>query len=207
MRLQLTDVTIAYDGKLLLDHFTLSLRQGEMACLVGESGSGKTSILRAILGFVPLTAGEIDIDGTPLKASHTAALRQKVAYVPQELAFPTEWVSEMVRIPFDLRANHAIPFSQQRLLDCFEQLGLQADLLEKRMSEISGGQKQRIMIALAALLGKPLLLLDEPTSALDTESAARVIAFLQRLAAEGTTILVVSHDKQMADSCQIVKKL
>ena len=73
----------------------------------------------------------------------------------------------MVRLPFELKANKNNPFSKKMLFDCFAELGLDEELYNKRVGEVSGGQRQRIMIAVAALLKKPLIIVDEPTSALD----------------------------------------
>ena len=81
-----------------------------------------------------------------------------------------EWVKEMVALPFDLKINRSAPFSEERLYDYFDELGLEHDLYAKRVNEVSGGQRQRIMLAVAAMLNKPLIIIDEPTSALDTGS-------------------------------------
>lgn len=86
------------------------------------------------------------------------------------------------------------------LLDYFGMLGLEKEILEKRLSEISGGQRQRVMIAIAALLRKDIILLDEPTSALDSESTHKVFDFLTNLK-HRPTIIAVTHDKIFAQMC------
>lgn len=199
--LQINNACIEYGHKRLFEHLTLHVQKGEMLCITGESGSGKTSLLRAVLGFVPLKKGEIRIDGIPLSAKTIGSIRQKIAYIPQELSFPSEWVREMIQLPFDLKANQANRFSQEKLLEYFHFLGLEKELLRKRVCEISGGQKQRVMIAISALLEKPLFIIDEPTSALDKESSHRTLAFFQNLARKGRTIIVISHDQQFASGC------
>ena len=83
-------------------------------------------------------------------------------------------------------------------------LALEEKLYDKRVNEVSGGQRQRIMLAVTALLDKPLLVVDEPTSALDPESCLRVINFFKSLCSKGMTILSVSHDKQFAAGCDKV---
>ena len=107
----------------------------------------------------------------------------------------------MVRLPFELKANKNNPFSKKMLFDCFAELGLDEELYNKRVGEVSGGQRQRIMIAVAALLKKPLIIVDEPTSALDSESADKVLAFLCRQAEQGAAVLAVSHSKAFAHGC------
>jgi len=199
--LQINNICIEYSHKLLIENLTLHIQKGEMLCITGESGSGKTSLLRAILGFVPLKRGEIRIDHTLLSAKTIGTIRQKIAYIPQELSFPSEWVREIVQLPFALKANHTNQFSQEKLFEYFHLLGLKKELLHKRVCEISGGQKQRIIIAISALLEKPFFIIDEPTSALDKESSYKTLAFFQNLAQKGQTIIVVSHDQQFASGC------
>jgi polar amino acid transport system ATP-binding protein/putative ABC transport system ATP-binding protein len=196
-------ITLTYDqGPTVLRDFSLRVASGESVCLTGGSGCGKTSLLQAVLGFVPLTEGSIVVDGVELTAHTAETIRRKVAWIPQELALPAEWVSEMVRMPFELRVNRAVGFDKTLLMTHFATLGLDEELYHKRVNEVSGGQRQRIMLAVAALLHKPLLMVDEPTSALDPESVDRVVGFLDTLCRqEGTTILAVSHDRKFAEGC------
>lgn len=83
----------------------------------------------------------------------------------------------MVSLPFELKVNRSVPFSEERLFMCFDELGLEHELYFKRVNEVSGGQRQRIMLAVAALLNKPLIVIDEPTSALDTGSTTKYWLF------------------------------
>ncbi len=202
--IRIDNACITYNDKILFTGLSLHVQKGEAVCISGESGSGKTSLLKAILGFVPLTEGTIQVDGITLTAQTTEKIRQRVTYIPQELSFPTEWVKEMVMLPFELKANHSSVFSKERLLENFRLLGLSEELYEKRVGEISGGQKQRIMLAVSALLDKPLFIADEPTSALDVESAHKVLSFFQHRAQEGQTLVMVSHDKELAAGCNRV---
>ena len=93
------------------------------------------------------------------------------------------------------------------LLGYFEALGLEENLLDKRLHEISGGQYQRIQLAITAMQEKPLLLIDEPTSALDKATTQKAIQFVQRLATEGKTILTISHTPQFMEGCDRVVKV
>ena len=153
------------------------------------------------MGFVPLREGTITVGDLELNKSTIDIIRRQTAWIPQELALPVEWVKEMVRLPFELKANKNNPFSKKMLFDCFAELGLDEELYNKRVGEVSGGQRQRIMIAVAALLKKPLIIVDEPTSALDSESADKVLAFLCRQAEQGAAVLAVSHSKAFAHGC------
>lgn len=194
--LHIKNATVVYNQIPVVEQFNLSLKAGEMVCLTGVSGCGKTSLLKAVMGLVPLASGSITLCGKELSESTVDSIRRRIAWIPQELALPNEWVSEMVELPFLLRANRNKNFSRKKLLDCFTELGLEYELLEKRVVEISGGQRQRVMLAVACLLDKPLMIIDEPTSALDSESVDRVTAFLRKQTDKGNSILAVSHDDQ-----------
>ena len=200
--LQIENASIAYGDRVLFSGFNLELGCGEMASISGPSGCGKTSLLNAVLGFVPLREGRITVNGMLLEKNTVDHIRKHTAWIPQELALPSEWVREMVSLPFDLKANRVTPFSEERLFVCFEELGLERRLYEKRVNEISGGQRQRMMIAVAALMNKPLMVVDEPTSALDAEATGRVLGFLHRQAEKGSAILAVSHDEVFTAGCQ-----
>ena len=205
--LHINNACIAFGTEVLFSGFNLNLEQGETACIVGQSGCGKTSLLNAVMGFVPLREGTIQVGGTLLDISTIDVVRRQIAWIPQELALPFEWVKEMVALPFGLKVNRSVPFSEERLFACFDELGLEHELYTKRVNEVSGGQRQRIMLAVAAMLNKPLIIIDEPTSALDADSTGRVLSFFRRQAERGTAVLAVSHDKDFASGCHYLIEL
>ena len=205
--LHINNACIAFGTVVLFSGFEMKLEKGETACIVGQSGCGKTSLLNAVMGFVPLYEGTIKVGGTLLDKSTIDLVRRQIAWIPQELALPFEWVKEMVSLPFELKVNRSVPFSEERLFMCFDELGLEHELYFKRVNEVSGGQRQRIMLAVAALLNKPLIVIDEPTSALDTGSTDKVLAFFRRQAEKGAAVLAVSHDKDFASGCHYLIEL
>lgn len=205
--LHINNACIAFETEVLFSGFEMKLEKGETACIVGQSGCGKTSLLNAVMGFVPLYEGTIKVGGTLLDKSTIDLVRRQIAWIPQELALPFEWVKEMVSLPFELKVNRSVPFSEERLFMCFDELGLEHELYFKRVNEVSGGQRQRIMLAVAALLNKPLIVIDEPTSALDTGSTDKVLAFFRRQAEKGAAVLAVSHDKDFASGCHYLIEL
>ena len=205
--LHINNACIAFGTEVLFSGFEMKLEKGETACIVGQSGCGKTSLLNAVMGFVPLYEGTITVGGTLLDKSTIDLVRRQIAWIPQELALPFEWVKEMVSLPFELKVNRSVPFSEERLFMCFDELGLEHELYFKRVNEVSGGQRQRIMLAVAALLNKPLIVIDEPTSALDTGSTDKVLAFFRRQAEKGAAVLAVSHDKDFASGCHYLIEL
>ena len=199
--LHINNACIAFGTEVLFSGLNLNLERGKTACIVGQSGCGKTSLLNAVMGFVPLKEGTIKVGDTLLDKSTIDIIRRQIAWIPQELALPFEWVKEMVALPFDLKVNRSVPFSEERLYEYFDDLGLEHDLYTKRVNEVSGGQRQRIMLAVAAMLNKPLIIIDEPTSALDAGSTDKVLAFFRRQAEKGAAVLAVSHDKDFASGC------
>ena len=202
--LHINNACIAFGTEVLFSGFNMKLERGETACIVGQSGCGKTSLLNAVMGFVPLKEGSVRVGETLLDRSTIDSVRRRI---PQELALPFEWVKEMVALPFGLKVNRSVPFSEERLFACFDELGLEHELYTKRVNEVSGGQRQRIMLAVAAMLNKPLIIIDEPTSALDADSTGRVLSFFRRQAERGTAVLAVSHDKDFASGCHYLIEL
>lgn len=199
--LQIENASIAYGKNVLFSGFNLHLERGEIASISGPSGCGKTSLLNAVLGFIPLKEGRIILNGIVSEKANIDLVRKQIAWIPQELALPLEWVKDMVQLPFSLKANRSTPFSEAQLFACFEDLGLERELYYKRVNEISGGQRQRMMIAVASMISKPLIIVDEPTSALDSGSTERVLAFFRRQTKKGSAILAVSHDRAFAEGC------
>ena len=197
--LHINNACIAFGTEVLFSGFSMKLERGETACIVGQSGCGKTSLLNAVMGFVPLKEGSIQVGETLLDISTIDSVRRQIAWIPQELALPFEWVKEMVALPFGLKVNRSVPFSEERLFTCFDELGLEHELYTKRVNEVSGGQRQRVAIA-RAIIGNPeIILADEPTGNLDSKMGAEVMELLHRLNKEdGRTIVMVTHNEEQA---------
>ena len=197
--LKIERAALRLGGRLLFRDLDVEVASGEWVCVTGGSGCGKTSLLRAVLGFLPLEAGRVWVCGEELSLHTVERIRRRTAYVPQELFLPAETVEEMLRIPFDLKANRRIPF--------WDTVGLEHGLLRRKVGQLSGGQRQRIVLSMAALLGKRLLLADEPTSALDEESVGKVAGLLRGMAAGGAAVVSVSHNRTLLEACDRVVRL
>ena len=209
--LSLSNATLAFGDKVLFSGLNLSVDRGQLVGITGESGCGKTSLLRAILGFVPLTSGAIEVNGLPLDAHHIHAIRQLTAYVPQELQPPATTGLDLIKLTHELAANQKdkkLSRSGMELEKGFSSLALESSLLELSASKLSGGQRQRLLLAAALSLSKPLLLLDEPTSALDEESTQLVgRALIRACREENRAALVISHDPVLLSFCDNVLKI
>lgn len=199
--LRIENLSIRFGQTTLFTQMNLHVKRGEVVCLTGPSGCGKTTLLKAVMGFATPCQGGINVDGIELTPHTANIIRHRVAWMPQGLSLPCEWVREMVSLPFDLRVNRGAGFSEETLLSHFDALGLDKGLLDKRLHEISGGQRQRILLAITAMQKKPLILLDEPTSALDAASTQNTLQFVQRLGEEGRTVVAVSHDTAFMEGC------
>ncbi|MEG0949081.1 MAG: ATP-binding cassette domain-containing protein [Bacteroidales bacterium] len=191
-------VSFSFDGKKIIEDFTETISSGEHVCLMGESGAGKSTLLNSLMGLTTPCEGEILIDDIPVDSHHIQQVRSKIAWVPQEIHLPYEFVMETVMAPFELKVNQGIRLNEVKMYSLFEELGLEKSLYKRRMQDISGGERQRLMIAIALLLNKKILLLDEPTSAIDPQTREKMTEFLQSL---DVTMLSVTHDLQFASSC------
>lgn len=205
--LEIKNASVNIGDVTLFDHLSFSVSDGQMLCLTGDSGCGKTTLLRAILGFQPLNGGHVSIDGELLTPSSAEEFRKFMAYVPQDLNFPIETVDELVKLPFGLKVNSAVKFSKEKLLEEWHKLELAPELYDKKVSELSGGQRQRIVISLCGMLGKSIILADEPTAALDAHASMLVYDYLRNIAANGVTVVVVSHNEQFAEKCDFVVRI
>ncbi|GIX13191.1 MAG: ABC transporter ATP-binding protein [Paracoccaceae bacterium] len=177
---------------------SFSVAAGESYGLVGESGSGKSTILRAICGMAPVSAGSIRIDGRPVPRGRAfARLVQMVFQDPYASLHPRHTVDRVLSEPL---AIHGIGDRDRRVLAALAAVGLPRSFRFRFPHQLSGGQRQRVAIARALMLEPEILLLDEPTSALDASVQAEVLNLLQELRAErGLTYLMVSHDLAVID--------
>lgn len=191
--LTIQNLNISFDAKPVVADLSLQIADGEILCLRGESGSGKTSVLRSVLGFIDYQ-GTISLDGETLTPRNISALRQQMAYVPQDFLMPFDTVCQMVQSILQLRANNSPSVTHESLVDQWTQLGLSPSLCNQQVSQLSGGQRQRIMLSIVGLLRKRLLLLDEPTSALDADTTRLVAQYVRHLArTRQIPVLAVSH--------------
>ena len=168
---------------------------GESFGIVGESGSGKSTVLRAICGLAPTTAGQISIGGDPLERPRSQKFYRQVQMVfqdPYASLHPRHTVDKVLSEPL---AIHGFADAEARVEKALADVGLGAGFRFRFPHQLSGGQRQRVAIARALILEPRILLLDEPTSALDASIQAEVLNLLDALRAErGLTYLLVSHD-------------
>ncbi|MEO7557157.1 MAG: amino acid ABC transporter ATP-binding protein, partial [Acidimicrobiales bacterium] len=192
-----------YFGELhALKDVDLSVDAGEVVVVIGPSGSGKSTLCRTINRLEPVDSGRVIVDGQPIpeEGKALAKLRADVGMVFQSFnLFAHKSVRDNVMLgPIKVRKISKAE-AATRADALLERVGI-ADKADRFPAELSGGQQQRAAIARALAMEPKLMLFDEPTSALDPEMINEVLEVMQELAAEGTTMLVVTHEMGFARS-------
>ena len=185
-----------------LDDVSLDIHRGEVVAVIGASGSGKSTLCRTINRLETIQEGTIEIDGEllPEEGRELTRLRAEVGMVFQSFnLFPHRTVLDNITLA-PVRVRHRPRAqAQERAREVLERVGL-ADQASKRPTQLSGGQAQRVAIARALAMDPKIMLFDEPTSALDPEMINEVLDVMKSLAAEGMTMLVVTHEMGFARS-------
>jgi len=184
----------------VLQDIDLTIGRGEVVVVVGPSGSGKSTLCRAINRLEPVESGTITIDGEPLPAEGKALarLRTEIGMVFQSFnLFAHRTVLENLTLaPVKVRRRSRAA-AERRARELLDRVGL-AEQADKYPAQISGGQQQRVAIARALAMDPKALLFDEPTSALDPEMINEVLDVMRKLAQEGMTMVVVTHEMGFA---------
>jgi len=185
-----------------LNGIDMQMRQGEFLVLTGRSGSGKTTLVNCVTGLDRCTSGEIYVAETAVHqlGSERAARwrRQNVGVVFQAFELlPTLTALENVMLPMDFAGSFPYRDQSRRALQLLEAVEI-ADHAGKVPAALSGGQQQRLAIARAMANDPPILIADEPTGSLDSVTAETVLAVFDSLVERGKTVLMVTHDKDVA---------
>ena len=188
-----------------LDTVSLSIPAGQLVSIIGPSGSGKSTLLNLVGGLDRPSAGQVRIDGAPLGGMSddelTRVRRDKIGFIFQFFnLLPTLSCLENVGLPLHLRGwpRRKVDARARELLELV-QLGPR---LHHLPDELSGGERQRVAIARALSIYPPILLADEPTGNLDTQTGDEILALVRDLHARlGSTVVIVTHDMNVAESC------
>jgi putative ABC transport system ATP-binding protein len=188
----------------------LAVAPGEMVAVVGKSGSGKSTLLNLVAGIDRPSAGEVWVGDTPV---HTLSEDQIATWRGQNVGvvfqffqlLPTLTVLENVMLPMDFSGRLPAGRREECAMRLLGQVGV-ADQAGKLPASLSGGQQQRTAIARALANDPPVLVADEPTGNLDTRNAVQVLEFFRSLAESGKTVLMVTHEREIAQySSRIVR--
>lgn len=192
---------------IILKDINLNIKKGEFISIVGPSGSGKTTLLNIIGLLDKPSEGSYLLNNETLKLNNLFKLKglrgHKIGYIMQNFALIEDYtVKENLKIP---TKNKATDIELKEVLIKVNLLS--EDILNKKPSELSGGQQQRVAIARALLLNPDILIADEPTGNLDHENSNNIIELLKKLNNEGKTIILVTHDLEIASRTDKIYKL
>jgi putative ABC transport system ATP-binding protein len=206
--ISLAQVTKRFNGKrevVALDGVDLAIARGEMVSIVGPSGSGKSTLLNLIGGLDRPTSGEIRIGGQAIGALSdddlTRLRRDKIGFIFQFFnLLPSLTCVENVALPLHLKGMSKRE-TEKRARELLDLVRL-SERVEHLPDELSGGERQRVAIARALAFYPPVLLADEPTGNLDSRTGAEILRLIHDLHDRlGATILIVTHDATVAESC------
>ena len=200
--LRLSDVTVTYRDRDVLDRVDLAIQPGERVALIGPNGAGKSTLLRVAGGLLRPARGHAELGGMPVGGLDRLEVARRLAVVPQQATLPfatrVEEVVGLGRLPYEHPLRGARPSDRAAIAAAVERVGV-GHLLGRDVRELSLGERQLVLIALAVAQATPLLVLDEPTVHLDLRHQVGTMELLVDLnERDGTTILAVLHDLGLA---------
>lgn len=212
LKIDVQDLHKSYGDNEVLKGIDAKFYEGDVVCIIGPSGSGKSTFLRTLNLLETVTSGKVVVDGYELSDSKTNLdkARENIGMVFQHFnLFPHMTVLENVTFaPVELgRMNKEE--ADKLAMDLLDRVGL-ADKADATPDSLSGGQKQRVAIARGLAMNPDIMLFDEPTSALDPEMVGEVLAIMKELAADGMTMMVVTHEmgfaREVATRCMFINE-
>ena len=204
--IDINDLSKAFGDLKVLTNISTQIRKGDVVCVIGPSGSGKSTFLRCMNLLETPTGGHIYFEGTDITDPKTNIdkLRQKMGMVFQQFnLFPHMTILDnMTLAPMKLLGRPKDE-AETEALKLLERVGLK-EKASAYPGQLSGGQKQRVAIARAIVNEPSVILADEPTGALDTKTSAEIMELFKSLNHEGKTIIIVTHDMNIAEQCDRV---
>jgi len=191
------NLAVNLNGKAVLENINFQIGTGELAGIIGPNGAGKTTLLRAILGFVNLHCGELEVLGRPSRL--LKEIRSQIGYMPQRQLFERRFplsAGDVVAMGALTSSTmlHRIPLLREQVSSALREVEMESYLL-RPFQDLSGGEQQKVLLARTLVRKPKLLLLDEPNTGLDFPAQRRFLELLRRLQLEhGLTVLLVSHD-------------
>jgi ABC-type bacteriocin/lantibiotic exporter with double-glycine peptidase domain len=207
---ELKNISFRYNEQSILQNFSLTINKGDFIGITGESGKGKTTLLNLLLGFLPVSVGEVYFNKDWIDSEGIKKYWPVIAYVRQQPFFIHDTLIRNITLEED---NH----DAKQLQEALQISGLEKLIatfpegLEKIITEngrnISGGQQQRIVIARALYKKADLILLDEPFNELDEEATNSMLEHFKQLAAGGKSVVMITHDKASLSYCNKIISL
>lgn len=198
------NVTKTYDGTIGLEDANIHIEKGDFVFLVGKSGAGKSTFIKLILKEINADSGSILVDGqevTKLSSREIPRFRRKIGIVFQDFRLLSK-KTVFENVAFAMEAIHEPRHKiKERVPQVLHVVGIE-EQADKYPNELSAGEQQRVAIARAIINGPKLLIADEPTGNLDPDTAAGIMELLEEINESGTTVVMVTHAKDIVDRMQ-----
>ena len=192
--IKVSNLTHYYNKDLALENINIQIKSGEFVAIIGESGSGKSTLLSILSTLLKPTSGDIVYEGTNYKdiKNIDEFRKNNIGFI-----FQFHYLINYLSVKENINlANEKA--SKKEILDLLTLLGIE-NLIDKYPNEISGGQRQRVAIARALINNPKVIFADEPTGNLDSKNSLNVFEIFKSLCEKGTTIIVATHDKELAN--------
>ncbi|MBO7252253.1 MAG: ABC transporter ATP-binding protein [Oscillospiraceae bacterium] len=198
--LELKNLSVGYDGRYVIRNVNLTFEPGMIYTIIGKNGSGKSTLLKSCSGLLTPKVGSVLLDGKELSKYPSNERAQKVSYLSQSTNTPNITVERLLvhaRFP---HLSYPKKLRDEDIRIIYRSLGdMRAQcFIHSSLRELSGGERQRVYLAMQLVQDTPILLLDEPTTYMDIEYQLSLMELLQKLKAQGKTIIMVLHDLEQA---------
>lgn len=203
--LRLMDLRAGYSGREVLHGITFDFQSGQNYCILGPNGCGKTTLVRAMAALIDST-GTLEIDGRSIRKMKRREIASRIAVMSQvtQIYFPYTVYDTVMLGRYQHLSGRMFggPGREDREIveECLASVRLDA-LRNRRIDELSGGQRQRVAIGRALITKPTVILADEPTGALDRENEENIMKILRAIHENGTALIIVTHDPEIADAC------
>lgn len=192
-----------------LKGISLDIEEGELVAIIGKSGAGKSTLMHIIGCIDDFESGTYTIEGVDIskmsEGKKAAVRNQKIGIVMQDFALVDDYTArENVLVPvYFSKGSKNKKNKKERALEVLKRVGME-EFAGKPIKKLSGGQKQRVAIARALINDPSIILADEPTGALDSVTSDEIMNVFEELNAQGRTIIIITHDKEIASRCKRV---
>ena len=198
--LELKNLSVGYDHRYVIRDVNLSFEPGTIYTIIGKNGSGKSTLLKSCSGLLTPKVGSVLLDGKELSKHSSSQRAQKVSYLSQSTSIPNITVERLMAHARFPHLSYPKKLRQEDTSIIYTALGEMKAVcfVHDSLRELSGGERQRVYLAMQLAQETDILLLDEPTTYLDIEYQLSLMELLQKLKAQGKTVIMVLHDLQQA---------
>ena len=203
MKITIQNLSKAFGGRDIFSDFSLDIDSGVRLCVCGPNGCGKSTLLRAAARLLPLSGGQVLVDGADTAGWSSRTFARQAALLPQSRPMPEITVEALVlhgRFPYLGYPRRYGPADRAAARSAMERAGV-LELAERNVARLSGGQRQKVYLAMALAQDTPVLLLDEPTTFLDIGCQLELAQLMRETAAAGKAVVMVLHDLNLALGC------